>query len=372
LVSESGNTSASNFTHTELTVTLSDNSWNEYTVDLSAYSGMGYVAIRHHDCYDQHLLYIDDVTIEEGEYSQWQTTNSLTITGLESATTYQVQVLGDYGIDGVSNWSETATFTTLEDLEFANDDSQKPDNEKNAVLISGDDGTAKDVVLVGRTLWKDNTWNTLCLPFSMTAEQVTTQLAPTELKELDITNTYDGHTTGIEGTTLYLYFKNATEILAGVPYLIKWTGDGTNNLVNPVFTGVTISDASLADNAATFTGGKFIGSFSYTQYTAENKNVLLMGGNNTLYYPKPDLSDPGNPIYPYLGAFRAYFEIEGDVQNAVLYFGDGETTGLTLTTDNRQRTTDGAWYTLQGLKLGDNKPTAPGVYIHNGKKVVIK
>ena len=67
LVSESGNNSASAFTHTELTVTLSDNSWHEYTVDLSSYSGMGYVAIRHYDCNDQHLLYIDDVTIVEGQ-----------------------------------------------------------------------------------------------------------------------------------------------------------------------------------------------------------------------------------------------------------------------------------------------------------------
>ena len=67
LVSESGNTNTSDFTHTELTVTLSDNSWHEYTIDLSAYSGMGYVAIRHYDCNDQHLLYVDDVTIVEGE-----------------------------------------------------------------------------------------------------------------------------------------------------------------------------------------------------------------------------------------------------------------------------------------------------------------
>ena len=62
-VSQTGNTSASNFTTDLLTVTLSDNSWNEYTIDLSAYSGMGYVAIRHYDCTDQHLLYIDDVTV---------------------------------------------------------------------------------------------------------------------------------------------------------------------------------------------------------------------------------------------------------------------------------------------------------------------
>ena len=69
LVSESGNTSASDFTHTLLTVTLTSStySWNEYTVDLSDYSGMGYVAIRHYDCNDQHLLYIDDVTIVEGQ-----------------------------------------------------------------------------------------------------------------------------------------------------------------------------------------------------------------------------------------------------------------------------------------------------------------
>ncbi len=253
----------------------------------------------------------------------------------------------------------------------------------NSAMVDTYNGQLANVTLSGRTLWKDGYWNTLCLPFDLDEDQVVAQLeSPTELKELDLTGTYNAEgNADASGTyqtqlasdgTLYLYFKNATEILAGVPYLIKWTGDGTNNLVNPVFTGVTISDASLADNAATFTGGKFIGSFSYTQYTAENKNVLLMGGNNTLYYPQPDLSDPGNPIYPYLGAFRAYFEIEGDVQNAVLYFGGGETTGVVLTTDNRQRTTDGAWYTLQGLKLGDNKPTAPGVYIHNGKKVVIK
>ena len=69
LVSTAGNSNVSDFTHTELTVTLSNNSWNEYTIDLSEYSGMGYVAIRHYDCNDQHLLYVDDVTITEPEVS---------------------------------------------------------------------------------------------------------------------------------------------------------------------------------------------------------------------------------------------------------------------------------------------------------------
>ena len=32
---------------------------------------------------------------------------------------------------------------------------------------------------------------------------------------------------------------------------------------------------------------------------------------------------------------------------------------------------NGEWYTLQGLKIG-KKPTSAGVYIHNGRKVVVK
>ena len=39
--------------------------WYEYTVDLSAYSGNGYVAIRHFNCSDMFYLDVDDITIGE-------------------------------------------------------------------------------------------------------------------------------------------------------------------------------------------------------------------------------------------------------------------------------------------------------------------
>ncbi len=119
MVSESGNTSASDFTYTELTVTLSDNSWHEYTVDLSAYSGLGYVAIRHYDCTDQHLLYIDDITIESGPTStSWMTydVNASPFVLYDAAnihleSTYSVQVKGFCG-DEESNLSPIVSFTT--------------------------------------------------------------------------------------------------------------------------------------------------------------------------------------------------------------------------------------------------------------------
>ena len=47
--------------------------WYQYTVDLSAYSGTGYVAIRHFNCSDMFYLNVDDITIGEPAKSVAQT-----------------------------------------------------------------------------------------------------------------------------------------------------------------------------------------------------------------------------------------------------------------------------------------------------------
>jgi hypothetical protein len=45
-------------------------------------------------------------------------------------------------------------------------------------------------------------------------------------------------------------------------------------------------------------------------------------------------------------------------------------TGIsTIAADDADNDSD--WWTLQGFKIG-REPTQPGVYIHHGKKVVIK
>ena len=69
MVSTTSNTNAASFTTLETwTLSLSSAGYTSspYTVDLSAYSGMGYIAIRHFDCYDQWFLCVDDITIVEG------------------------------------------------------------------------------------------------------------------------------------------------------------------------------------------------------------------------------------------------------------------------------------------------------------------
>ena len=69
----------------------------------------------------------------------------------------------------------------------------------------------------------DGYWNTLCLPFNVTAEQIAAgDLAGAVIKELDTEAGSYEHPTGYENGTLYLNFKDATSIEAGKPYLIKW------------------------------------------------------------------------------------------------------------------------------------------------------
>ena len=66
-VSTSGNTSASDFTTiSSSVVTLSEGSWTQYTIDLSGYSGAGYVAIRNYGTTDQFIALVDDITITPG------------------------------------------------------------------------------------------------------------------------------------------------------------------------------------------------------------------------------------------------------------------------------------------------------------------
>ena len=264
------------------------------------------------------------------------------------------------------------------------------DDAVNTAIISKFSGQTYDVTLAGRTLYKDDYWNTLCLPFSIN-DFSGTPLAEATVMELDVKGYYDndgvatepaGSTAGLHQTglasdgTLYLYFKSATEIVAGTPYLIKWNGDGTNNLEDPVFTGVTIN--ADMHNAA-FTGGSFKGTYMSTTFESADQSILFLGTKNTLYYPQQGAT---------IGAQRAYFDLgTAQARQFVLRFiedplkegsnfgqGDGQT-GIAEAEANSSLFTLpsslSGWYTLDGRRL-NGMPAAPGLYIHGNKKFIIK
>ena len=257
------------------------------------------------------------------------------------------------------------------------------DNADNSSTIDNNRNKLANVTLDGRTLYRDGNWNTLCLPFHFNIEGSILDKTGATLMELDTeSNNYD-HPTGFDNGTLYLNFKSAgTTIEAGKPYIIKWTkpndydlesnGDELEpngfDISNPVFGGVTIN--STAPSAITSADGtvSFVGCYSPFTLDANDRSKLYLGDDNTLYYPSTDVT---------INSCRAYFTLNGimvgdistEANAFVLNFGD-ETTSiehLPLTIDHEV----GAWYTIDGRKLS-GKPTQKGIYIKDGKKMVVK
>jgi hypothetical protein len=218
-------------------------------------------------------------------------------------------------------------------------------------------------------LYKDGAWNTLCLPFALSAEQIAANpaFAGATLMTIDVTekNGFDA-TDGI----LYLWFKTATEIEAGVPYLVKWTSG--DNITGPVFQGVTISN-STAQTLASETAGletvQMVGTYSPVDVTANDKSILFLGDANTLYYSSTDRQ---------IRSCHAYFSVpyikghpEAKARAFALNFDGEETTGILEVSAKSNEVKDDVWYSLDGVRL-NGKPTQRGMYINKGKKILVK
>lgn len=108
---------------------------------------------------------------------------------------------------------------------YAQTDLTLYDAADNRLTITDNKGLVRNVTLSGRTLYQDGDWNTLCLPFAMNASQIAASpLADAVIKELDGTNSYLD-----DNGKLTLKFQDATTIVAGKPYIVKWPVVAINN-----------------------------------------------------------------------------------------------------------------------------------------------
>ena len=89
------------------------------TVDLASLDNqMGRIVFRHHNCYDQYRVYIDDIKFgifpkeAEWNYENEISANSFNIEGLAPNTKYEVQVMG-MNAEHASDWCDIVEFTTL-------------------------------------------------------------------------------------------------------------------------------------------------------------------------------------------------------------------------------------------------------------------
>ena len=254
------------------------------------------------------------------------------------------------------------------------------DAADNTAAITDHAGKTLAVALSGRTLTKSGDWNTLCLPFDVTTFDGT-PLEGATVKELNAS----ASSLDAEGL-LTLTFTDAASIEAGKPYIVKWETTG-DDIVNPVFEGVTITRMApvaveFANNAST-DPCQFVGQFSpysivESGATGDNEGnlneIILMGSGSTLGYSKAVRT---------LKSMRAHFYVPASssagakhaARAFVIDFGGDDITGIIEAEANSSLFTHHSslseWYTLEGRKLV-GKPAQKGIYINNGKKVVIK
>lgn len=291
-----------------------------------------------------------------------------------------------YTLDGneytFSEYKDVIDVPAVEDITLQ-------DNADNNTTIEDNYDCPVNATLTGRTLYKDGSWNTLCLPFDLVLEG--SPLAGATVKTLESSD-YNISTGEL---TLNFTTGSLTALSAGIPYLVKWdkpdpytpyNGNNANtcsDIVAPTFSDVTVSTIG-GDHADTHYVD-FVGSFSPVSLTANDKTVLYLGAGNKLYYPTKDRT---------MGACRAVFRLHngltvGDLvpggtkaTRFVMNFGSDDTTGIVeVNADEDLKSASyesgisnplqRAWYDLQGRRL-TGKPTAKGLYINNGKKVVIK
>ena len=247
---------------------------------------------------------------------------------------------------GSNTWQFTMPdYAVVANIEYDTDLELREENTNTTLLADWDDYEAN--VTLKRTL-ATGSWNTFAAPFSTAIPEGWT------VKELSSTSFADG--------TLTLNFANAASIEAGKPYLVKVTAN--TDLSTAPFTGAIVSKDA---QPFTSTDVDFIPTFGKTTIGKEGddaKNVLFLAAENTLKNP--------TSLPAYMKGFRAYFQLKGEAVGARAFsldLGDGETTGIA---DVRSKMVDvrGDYFDLQGRKVENT--AKKGIYIQNGRKVVIK
>lgn len=210
-------------------------------------------------------------------------------------------------------------------------------------------------VTLQRTLSKDY-WNTFCVPFALDKDQVTQYFGEgTQLR------TYEGNC-----NNNIVYFATVDNIEAGKPYIMK---PGNAVVQNPTFEGVSMVATGLDENGNPQAVGdastvQMKGIYNHVTLVQDKTNIYI-GAGNKFYYPADAEACQMNGL-------RAYFIVPQGTDIKKLRANlDGATTSLGEIFDTEEN--NAPVYNLQGQCVGNSLSTLKsGIYVQNGKKVVVK
>lgn len=235
-------------------------------------------------------------------------------------------------------------------------------------LIKENADSEEDNIKFKRTLKQDQ-WNTICLPFDMSDEQVKNVFGDgTKIEKLSSVDYADG--------TCTMQFAAENGIEAGVAYLIKPSKIADNGVYSIDNIKLINEDPEKDPKTVTMDGE----TFDLGLYGSYEKQILAGGDNpfgsvfgNVYFIQQDKIYKVADGQTVTQKGFRCYIQASSAkatqaLQSARMIHSDGTTTGLQLIEVGTNA--DGRIYSIQGMEV--NNPTQQGVYIKNGRKYVKK
>lgn len=218
------------------------------------------------------------------------------------------------------------------------------ESEDNSKIISAHKGQTVNALPI-RTLVADK-WNTFCIPFNINVADGKLCGIEAEIREYD----------HMEGDVMM--FKEAKEIVAGRPYLIRPNKD----IKLGQFDNVRLTGPELEKSGDE--SFYMIGTYSNRTFSEEESSkYLFLNANAEFRHPKPGTT---------MNGMRAYFYCSPDVQASQMRVGFSEnSTEIKDIEQSNIQANSQRIYTINGSYVGTDKAALPkGIYIIGGKKYI--
>lgn len=225
-----------------------------------------------------------------------------------------------------------------------------------------------DVNVKAKLTIKGGEWTTICLPFAMTGEQVAeafgSDVMLADYTGWDASYASDDDDDPESITVNFSRVAVSEGMKANHPYAIKTTQDVSEFVVSGVAVSPETEPSVTTGSRRKGTLGSFTGSY-VADFTVPAQSLYLDGGK--FVYSTGSTT---------LKAFHAYFDFQGvttsygsDVSNVSSSF--GESTGITgiSNAETKQNV-----YSIGGVLVSKSgmKNLPKGIYVSNGKKIVVK
>lgn len=223
-------------------------------------------------------------------------------------------------------------------------------------------------IKIDRSFVADGGWYSICLPFSLTADDINKQFKGAEFQEFNGVEQQD--------KTINLKFKKVTTTEAGKPYLIKPKKDITaadltfiNKLIEQT-TPVDVNHKLDSDANKTFTFKGVFSPFTADSEELADKNIKFLSGEKGLDLVSPNGSGT-------MKCYSAYFVFPGKkgiVETEAKITNHDEATAV-QPVKRQEAETEHVVFSISGQKVAKVKNASQlpkGVYIINKKRIMVK